>query len=78
MNCWRGICKYCRYTDDKEICSLDGFECDYKLDFPFPGFRDEHCRHESDKTFWDSDLCGYVHWFSCVNLCLFYDSCDEQ
>lgn len=82
MNCWKGQCKYC---SDEKICKLDGAACDMTTNPIYgTGMTEYHCRQDKRE-----DLCGYsadvclipdapkMAFWSCENICKFYDTCTE-
>lgn len=81
MNCWKGKCKY---QEDNKTCRIDNMACDYTKTISDYGTTTEHCKHENNKEYTQihhdcflMDDPPLEHFFSCYNLCKYYDTCDE-
>lgn len=74
---------YCKYHVSG-ICTVDNKSCDYLIELCNSGFVCEHCRHENNgelrKIAYDCFLMPeppLEPFFSCYNLCRYYDTCDK-
>lgn len=79
MNCWKGVCKY----KEGQICTVDNKPCDFTKNFS-----ECHCHQENNKklrkinrdTIYLRNIPEehhYLSFWSCENICRFYDICDE-
>lgn len=77
MICWKGQCKYC--TDENK-CTVDDKLCDRN---------ENHCRQDKNKELCQSNpdtaFCPDVPsdfqllpFWSCENICRYYDNCEEK
>lgn len=83
MNCWRGECKF----NKNGVCEVDSKPCDMTSERKI-GYTDYHCRQENNKALRGSDPdtamaiglpedAYLLPFWSCQNICRFYDTCTE-